>query len=273
MSTVRHLELEDSNIAFWDEGSGEPVLLVHASFSADWFAPLAQLLPEYRIIRTHRAGYGSSQDRSGQLGLTDHARHLAEVLRFQGFERAHVIGHSSGASIALQLASAYPHLVQSLVLLEAAFPYAPDEPKSDAMRLAMAAAKDDKLDEAFNHFMGSVCSPGYRDVFIQTLGTAGLEEAIRSSRYFFDHEIRALVGWDSDAAALETIDQPVLLVDGGEGEKLNSPYRARNRALAARLPHAERTTLPGVSHAMPLENAALLARIVARFIAQHPFQP
>jgi pimeloyl-ACP methyl ester carboxylesterase len=272
VDTANHLDLKDSNITFWDEGGGEPILLVHASFSADWLAPLAGLLPGYRVVRTHRAGYGESLDKSGQLTLIDHTRHLAEVLRAQGIERAHVVGHSSGASIALQLASTYPQLVQTMVLLETAFPYAPDEPKSNAMRLAIGAAKEDKLDEAFDHFIGSVCSPGYRQVFVRTLGEAGLAAAVQSSRYFFDHEIHALAGWDSDAARLEAIEQPVLLVDGAEGEALDSPYRARNRALAQRLQRAERVSLPGVSHAMPIENPSLVAQTVLNFVRQHPLE-
>jgi pimeloyl-ACP methyl ester carboxylesterase len=272
VSTADHLDLGDSNIAFWDEGGGEPILLVHGSFSADWFAPLAGLLPGYRVVRTHRAGYGESQDESGQPTLIEHARHLAEVLRAQGIERAHVVGHSSGASIALQLVSAYPQLVQSMVLLEPAFPYTPGEPTSIAMRLAIEAAKEDKLGEAFDHFIGSVCGPRYREVFVRALGEEGLAAAVQSSRYYFDHEIHALAGWDSDAAGIEAIEQPVLLVDGAEGEALGSPYRARNHALAERLQRAARVSLPGVSHAMPLENPSLVAQTVLNFVRQHPLE-
>jgi 3-oxoadipate enol-lactonase len=112
----------DASIAYWDEGAGEPVLLVHASFGADWFAPLAALLPGHRVVRTHHAGYGASHDLSGQLTVADHARHLAEVLHGAGIDRAHVVGHSSGASIALHLAGAYPDLVHSLIALEPAAP-------------------------------------------------------------------------------------------------------------------------------------------------------
>jgi pimeloyl-ACP methyl ester carboxylesterase len=270
METLRVLRLSDAHIAYWDEGDGDPILLVHASFGADWFAPVARLLPGYRVVRTHRAGYGHSIDLSGRLSLVDHARHLAETLRAQSIERAHVVGHSSGGSIALQLAADYPSLVQSMVLLESAFPYAPDEPKSDAMRRAIQAAKDDDLESAFTLFPGSVCSVGYREVLARTLGGEGLKASILSGRYFFDHEISALAGWNSDAAHIETLTPPALLVDGAEGGRLNSPYRARNAALARRLPHAECLTVPGVSHVMPLENPALIAQSILDFVHSHP---
>jgi pimeloyl-ACP methyl ester carboxylesterase len=117
-----------------------------------------------------------------------------------------------------------------------------------------------------------VCSPGYREVFVRTLGETGLEDAVRSSRYFFDQEIHALVGWDSDAARIEAIEQPVLLVDGAEGEVLDSPYRARNRALAERLQRAGRVSLSGISHAMPLKNRSLVAQTVVNFVPQHSLE-
>jgi pimeloyl-ACP methyl ester carboxylesterase len=266
----RNIELTDASIAYWDEGVGEAVLLVHASFGAEWFGPVAGLLPGYRVVRTHRAGYGGSEDRSGTLSLVDHALHLAEVLRSRGIERAHVVGHSSGATIALQLASSCPELVRSLVLLEPAFPYAPGEPRNEAMRNAITAASEGDLDRAFDFFPGSVCSSGFRGVLLRELGATGLAESVRSGRYFFEREIVALAGWDSDAADLGAIAQPTLLVDGSAGAQLNSPYLRRNQALAARLPHAELCSLPGVSHAMPLENPTLVARTVLEFLGRAP---
>ncbi len=266
------LKLSDAHIAFWDAGDGDPVLLVHASFGAEWFAPVARLLSGYRVVRTHRAGYGRSLDLEGKLSLVDHGRHLAEVLRALSIERVHVVGHSSGGSIALQLAADYPALVQSLVLLESAFPYAPDEPKSDAMRHAIQAAKEDDLERAFTFFPGSVCSAGYRQVFMHALGAEGLEASILSGRYFFDHEISSLAEWNSDAAHIETLTPPTLLVEG-EGVRLNNPYRARNASLARRLPHAERLSIPGVTHAMPVENPALIAQTILDFLSSHAFDP
>ncbi|WP_327066414.1 alpha/beta fold hydrolase [Kitasatospora sp. NBC_01302] len=260
----------DASIVYWDEGAGEPVLLVHASFGADWFAPLAALLPGHRVVRTHRAGYGASRDLSGHLTVADHARHLAEVLHGAGIDRAHVVGHSSGASIALHLAVAYPDLVHSLIALEPAAPPAAGETRNPAIGQAISAAHEGDLERAFDLFLGDVMSPGYRDVLARALGARGLAESVASGRYFFDREIAALVGWDSGTAGVETLEQPVLLVDGGEGERLGSPYRARNRALARRLRNASCLTMAGLSHAMPLEDPAAVAKTVLDFIRLQP---
>ncbi|TVT42288.1 alpha/beta hydrolase [Amycolatopsis rhizosphaerae] len=268
---LKTLPCGNAAIAFRDSGSGEPILLVHASLGADWFAPVEGCLPGHRVIRTHRAGYGLSQDLSRELTVADHAEHLAKVLRDAGIERAHVVGHSSGGNVALQLAAAQPELVRSLVLLEPAV-VVPGESRSPAMGTAIAAARNGEWDLAFDTFLDSVVNPGFRDLLARTLGAAGMADSIRSSEYFFTYEIAALVRWDAFAAGLETLEQPTLLVDGGDGLLLGSPYHARNKALAERIPHALLTTLPGVSHAMPLEDSALVAQTIVDFIRKHPIR-
>lgn len=44
------------------------------------------------------------------------------MLTASGVTRAHVVGHSSGAAVAHELARARPDLVESLLLLDAVFP-------------------------------------------------------------------------------------------------------------------------------------------------------
>ena len=59
------LELPNARIAYSDDDQGgEPVLLVHGSLSADWFALVARDLSRlgYRVILLHRVGYGESED-------------------------------------------------------------------------------------------------------------------------------------------------------------------------------------------------------------------
>lgn len=81
------------------------------------------------------------------------------MLGARGIGQAHVVGHSTGGTLALQLAAAHPGIVRSMVLLEPALPYAADEPRSDAMRRAVTAAEQGDLARAYGHFPGSVCSP------------------------------------------------------------------------------------------------------------------
>jgi pimeloyl-ACP methyl ester carboxylesterase len=269
--TMKRVDTADASIAYADDGRGPAVLLLHGSFSADWFAPAAKLLVEdqYRALTMHRAGYGQSKDLVGGISMRAHAAHAAAVLEAAGVRRAHVVGHSSGASAALQLAHDRPDLVGSLVLLETAFPYAPDEPKSPAMPLAVATARAGDYDKAFDLFLAGVGGPHFRDVFVRELGENGLREAIGTSEYFFTTEAAAYAPWTFGPAELGRITIPVLLVVGGAGERLGTPHCARSAQLAAGLPHAQTRILAGLSHLMPLEDPKLIARTIGDFAAEH----
>src|SRR5512142_1747448 len=109
-------------------GSGEPVLLIHGSHIARSFLPLlAQpaLTRRYTLIRYHRRGFLGSSPARGAVSIEDQAADAQALLEYLHLSPAHVVGHSYGGSIALQLAVDAPNCVHSLVLLEAALTVVP----------------------------------------------------------------------------------------------------------------------------------------------------
>jgi len=269
---MNSLDVETARLTYTDEGTGPTVLMLHGSFTAHWFTPAARLLAAdgHRAVTLHRAGYGPSEDLTGSASVADHAEHAVRVLEHAGVPRAHLVGHSSGAAVALQLAAERPDKAASLVLLDAAFPFAPDEPKHPAMPLAVEAAAAGDYARAFDVFLGGVSGPGYREVFVRELGEDGLREAVTGSRYFFTVEGPAMHAWPFGAAEAAAVTAPVLLAVGGESARLGTGYRARAAQLASWLPDSETRALPGLSHASPLEDPAAVAATVAEFAARHP---
>jgi pimeloyl-ACP methyl ester carboxylesterase len=119
--SIRTATIGTTEVQYSDLSEGEPILLVHAGVFADWFLPLAEsdTLRGFRVIRVRRAGYGPTPP-SAPVSIREHARHLAALLKLLNLGKAHVVGHSSGALIALQLAADEPEKVQSLILIEPA---------------------------------------------------------------------------------------------------------------------------------------------------------
>nr|WSX75158.1 alpha/beta hydrolase [Streptomyces sp. NBC_00899] len=263
---MKRLDVGDARIAYTDEGEGVAVLLLHGSFTADWFTPAGRRLAAgHRVLNVRRAGYGGSEDLAGGASVAAHADHAARVLEDAGVRRAHLVGHSSGAAVALQLASTRPDMAATLVLLDAAFPYAPDEPKHPAMPHAVEAAAEGDYERAFDVFLGGVGGPGFREVFVRELGADGLREAVAGSRYFFTVEGPALRAWDFGRTQAAAVTAPVLLAVGGEGERLGTAYRARAAQLASWLPDSQTRVVPGAGHALPLEDPASVAAMVEEF--------
>src|SRR5262245_50124427 len=118
---MKHAVVDGIQFVYEEVGSGEPVVFIHGVLIADAFQPLLGervLADGYRLIGYHRRGYGGSGGSRQPLGFAAHAADCAQFLEYLGIERVHVVGHSFGASIALQLALDAPELVQTLSLLE-----------------------------------------------------------------------------------------------------------------------------------------------------------
>jgi len=91
-------------------GPGEPVLLIHGAQIADAMRPLVAdtALQQFQTILYHRRGYGGSSRPFGQTSTEDHVRDAVGLLDSLAIPRAHVVGHSYGAMIALALAATHP---------------------------------------------------------------------------------------------------------------------------------------------------------------------
>jgi pimeloyl-ACP methyl ester carboxylesterase len=261
--------IDGAEVAHTDSGgAGEPVLLLHGGGLADWFTPLAAVpeLKDHRVIRMVRAGYTGGPPPPG-LTVADHARHAATLLRQLDAAPAHVVAHSSGSVIALQLAVDAPSSVRTVTLVEPPFVDALSDPSDlddlhaafgPVIGAAMAATARGDRAAAFDGFMTLVCGPGYRGVMDDVLGAGLVDDAVAHGEAFFTSEVPALNGWTFDPA----VTQPVLLIKGGDSPP---PLHRLVAHLAGRLPDATVATVDHANHLMPLTAPAEIGELVARF--------
>ncbi len=96
-------------------GEGTPLVLIHgwATHLGYWDPNMEQLARRHRVIRYDRRGFGSA---SGKKDITADPADLKELLDRIGLPRAHVMGHSEGANVALAFALRYPEMVDGLIL-------------------------------------------------------------------------------------------------------------------------------------------------------------
>ncbi len=121
MAVLERARTDGAELEYEVSGAGEPVVFIHGAFIADTFRPLLaepSLAGRYRLILYHRRGYAGSSRASGPVSIARQAADCRALLRHLGVERAHVVGHSYGGDVALQLALDAPGVVHSLALLE-----------------------------------------------------------------------------------------------------------------------------------------------------------
>ena len=116
--TMQHARVNGVDLEYDVRGAGEPVLLI-SPVVADGFLPLLSepaLADRYQLITYHKRGWAGSTHTLAPVSVEDHAIDAAALLAHLGVRRAHVVGHSSGAAVALQLALLRPEIVRTLLM-------------------------------------------------------------------------------------------------------------------------------------------------------------
>lgn len=123
----RFVEVEDGRVHVVECGTGRPVVLLHQTpRSWDEYRDVLPLLgARFRAIAIDQLGFGDSPAPPWEPTVERYAAVVAAVLEQLGIGRADVVGHHTGAVVALELAAARPELVRRLVL--SSCPLADDE--------------------------------------------------------------------------------------------------------------------------------------------------
>lgn len=113
------IQLTEFCMAYQDQGSGIPVLLIHGYplNSAMWEPQLTDLADCARLIAPDLRGHGNSEDVDGAYTMEAHAQDCNELLEKLGVQRKVIIcGLSMGGYIALAFYRLFPDKVTGLVL-------------------------------------------------------------------------------------------------------------------------------------------------------------
>jgi pimeloyl-ACP methyl ester carboxylesterase len=118
---VARLQNRDVVLHYESAGQGEAVVLIHGLGAnlAFWFMTIGRHLAQrYRVITYDLRGHGGSSVTPRGYMLPDMVEDLRLLLDHLGVERAHIVGHSFGARVALAFAIMQPGRVLSLTIAD-----------------------------------------------------------------------------------------------------------------------------------------------------------
>lgn len=100
-------------------GEGEPVVLIQGTgiHGEAWLPQVMDLESRYRCLYFDNRGIGRSQPMGAAVTVEQMAEDVEAIMEAQGWDSAHIVGHSLGGLIALCLALTKPARVRSLSLL------------------------------------------------------------------------------------------------------------------------------------------------------------
>ena len=257
-------------LAYRVKGAGPRVLLMHAGIFGAWFEPLWDEpgLSRLEVIDYRRLGYAPSARPERVLSIAEHAEHAASLLDHLAGASATVVGHSSAALMALDLAFGRPDLVNGLVLVEPAFTDVPAHAALGAQVVgpAIGRFKAGDVTGAFEVFMAGVCGESWQAVFDARLGPGARAHAVLDAAWFFRYETPAILGWRPEPDQLAQLTCPIALLGGARSDQVHPVFGEQVRRAAELLPCARVACLPG-THMAPLEYPRDLANHIASFAA------
>lgn len=250
--------------------TSEVVLLIHSGgFTSRQWRKLAELLaPQYRVLTPDLLGYGTSG--AWPEGERFHFRQdlvFLETLLDDPAQPAHLVGHSYGGFLALQLALRRPELVRSIAAYEpVAFGILDPVEDADARRALSLVKREWEPDAsgADEHWLRS---------FVEWWNGEGawarLNEETRASfrsvGWKLFQEVVTLAADETNAATYATITAPTLIL-GGE----QSPQTERRvvEKLGMTLPNVRTQFFPALGHMGPISHAALVNEAISAHVRQ-----
>jgi pimeloyl-ACP methyl ester carboxylesterase len=260
-------ELRGARVRFRDEGAeGAPtVVLIHGFASAleSWVTVTPALRERYRVLSLDLKGFGWTDRAEGDYSPEEQARIVLALMDARGIDRAALVAHSYGSSVALQLALLAPERVSRIALYDAwVF--------SDQLPAFFHVARSDGVGEA-------MFATWYGERAEDRLALAFYDERYVTME-LVDDVARALERPGTYAAALAAvrgmhyerverryreIAQPVLLQWGREDRVTPLAYGER---LLRELPDAELVSHPRCGHFPMIEAVEASNRRLASFL-------
>lgn len=256
-------------------GNGEPVLLIHGAHIAASYLPLMgeTALERYRLIRYHRRGFANSTKHVGPFTVEQQARDALALLNHLGTDRAHIVGHSGGGVISLQLAIDAPEAVHSLTLLEPAL--GGMVPSGAELRQSIGKAsqlyQEGDPAGAVDVFMRAIVGLNWETELSRTI-SGGPEQAKRDARTFFEIELPAHAEWQFDAEKAQEISQPILHIFGRESPVAFHEIQGLLDSLFPGQVEGHHV-IEGAGHGlhqMGGRHSRKVAELIAAFLREHP---
>ncbi|MFI7065930.1 alpha/beta fold hydrolase [Kribbella sp. NPDC050124] len=252
---------DGTTIAYDRRGDGPALVLVDGALCSRAQGPLPdlaeQLASEFTVYNYDRRGRGDSGDQA-EYDVEREIEDLAAVIEAAGGS-AYVYGTSSGAALTLRAAAAGLPITR-VVAFEP--PYVVDDSRKPIPRTWVSDLNALDPGDAVKYFMTKgIGLPGFVVALMKLMpGWKGMKAVAHTLPYDATLLGENCFGQPLDASQWASIDQPVLVVNGGKSPRW---MKTSVRALGSAVPGAKHEEVPGQNHMI---KASAIAPVISGFL-------
>lgn len=265
MENLKFVKIQGQRIAYSDDGSGDPLVLLHGiSYSRYCFRHNVPILSRFaRVICPDLIGHGKSdKPYFFDYSISNQARMVSDLCSEIGINEIVLGGCSMGGAIAMQTAIDYPKLVKKLILVDTAGMDIDIKSPNSIFRIPI-----------LGHFVAYLAASGFVRSTRARMTSDVEDESDTEFREYLKETRRpsALFAGISNMRANGTfridgigrIEQKTLVV-WGERDQLFSIRSAR--AIARNIPDSRLVVLPEAGHLPNEEKPADFNQVVIDFL-------
>jgi pimeloyl-ACP methyl ester carboxylesterase len=273
---TKEIAVNGVRLSYVDEGSGEPIVLVHGAFSdlRVWEPIREEVAKRYRFIAYTQRYFGTDPwpDDGKNFSIETHADDLAKFITSLNAGPVHLVTRSLGGGVAMTAALKNPALVRTLTLHEPALlsvlpadsaeGKAAREDRSKFISAAIAANRAGDPVRTTRLFFEGVyqLGPGGFDRLPEATRTMLLDNA-RTAPLLFGAPSPPPITCD----ALKTFTRPTLVT---HGEKTHAYYKLINEGVSKCVPGVQQVVFPGLVHNAPSTDPAAFTAALFEFMSK-----
>jgi pimeloyl-ACP methyl ester carboxylesterase len=211
--------------------------------------------PEHRVLSVDLRGHGKSGKPKGVYSIEAFSDDVAWLCRERRIDKAIIVGHSMGGTIALDLAARHPSLVLGIVMLEALVVTPP--PIIDGFRPVLEGLRGPQYAGVMRQFQGQLFGPHFDAREKEAL----LDRFCASEKEPMISALEHVLSYDS-ASAAKACKVPALYVATG-------PWYTDVARFKELCPTFVTSQTIGSGHHLQIEVPAQVNAMIQRFIEVH----
>ena len=152
----KHVDVLESSIHYWDEGSGDPILFLHGNPTSSylWRNVIPHVVESGRCIAPDLIGMGKSGKPDIDYGFDDSYAYLEAFIEALQLENITLVLHDWGAGLGFHYANMHRDNIKALVFMEAMY----DAPNFDGMPASVRMQIKMMRIPMFSYLMGQVAN-------------------------------------------------------------------------------------------------------------------